>query len=62
MYLFRGDVGKKHAEQSGFLEVAEKNGIIVVFPQSKKTKENPYACFDNYGYTGENFGETQASV
>jgi hypothetical protein len=36
--------------------VAEKNGIIIVFPQAKKTKENPYTCWDIYGYTGPNYG------
>jgi hypothetical protein len=53
---YRGDVGKKHAKYSGFLQVAEKNGIIIVFPQVKKTKENPNTCWDIYGYTGPNYG------
>jgi poly(3-hydroxybutyrate) depolymerase len=58
----RGDVGKKHAENSGFLQVAEKNGIIIVFPQAKKTKENPYTCWDIYGYTGPNYGIVISTV
>lgn len=45
-------VGGEHVRNSGFLEVAETNGIIMVFPQVLASQENDIGCWDTYGFTG----------
>lgn len=46
----------KFAVNSGFNSWAEANNIIILYPQATKvSKVNPYACWDWYGYTGQNF-------
>lgn len=40
---------------SGFLEHAAANNIIVVFPQVFSSPNNSYACWDYWGYTGHNY-------
>lgn len=45
-------VGGEHVRNSGFLEVAEENGIIMVFPQVLSSQENDIGCWDTYGFTG----------
>ena len=43
----------KHA---GYNEWAEANDIIVLYPQSAKlSPDNPYACWDWYGFTGPQY-------
>jgi len=54
-FLTFSEVGTKHIVQSGFLEVAEANNIIVVFPMAKVTPANTGGCFDFFGYTGSNY-------
>ncbi|ODM87881.1 hypothetical protein Ocin01_18801 [Orchesella cincta] len=36
--------------KGGYLEVAELNNIIILFPQIAKTASNPHACWDYWGY------------
>ena len=48
-------VGNKFVIQSGYLNYAELNNIILIFPQNKATKENPYGCWDWWGYTGKRY-------
>jgi poly(3-hydroxybutyrate) depolymerase len=44
------------ARLSGFNEWAETNNIIILYPQSGKLgSSNPYACWDWYGFTGQNY-------
>lgn len=45
-----GNVGNTFALRAGYLEVAEVNNIIVLFPQVVATLSNPNACFDWWGY------------
>jgi hypothetical protein len=45
-------VGSGHIVASGFLEVAEANGIIMVFPQALSSTEQPDGCWDIFGITG----------
>ena len=54
----RDHVGANHTLYSGYLEVAEQNNIIVVFPQVKKGTpgNNEIGCWDTYGYTSPSFG------
>ncbi|XP_021953463.1 uncharacterized protein LOC110850338 [Folsomia candida] len=46
-------VGPYHILNSGFLQVAEMNGIIMIFPQAVSSKENMIGCWDTFGVTGE---------
>ncbi|MCX7977495.1 MAG: prolyl oligopeptidase family serine peptidase [Bdellovibrionaceae bacterium] len=40
----------------GYNEWAESNDIIVLYPQSAKIqKDNPYACWDWFGFTGKSY-------
>ncbi|MGZ3722036.1 MAG: PHB depolymerase family esterase, partial [Bdellovibrionales bacterium] len=46
----------KFATLAGFNEWAESNKIIVLYPQSAKLPSvNPYACWDWFGFTGQNY-------
>ncbi|QDK39855.1 PHB depolymerase [Bdellovibrio sp. NC01] len=46
----------KFATLSGFNEWAESNHIIILYPQSDKVMgTNPYACWDWFGFTGQNY-------
>lgn len=40
---------------AGYLEVAEANDVIVLFPQAVSTAiANPNGCFDWWGYNDDN--------
>lgn len=52
----RDVVGPNHVLNSGFLEVAETNGIIMIFPQTRQSVLSTLRCWDVYGYTGDFFG------
>jgi len=43
-------VGDVYVSKSGYLEVAEANNIVVLFPQAIKTLDNPNGCWDWWGY------------
>lgn len=46
----------KFVTMAGYNEWAETNRIIVLYPQSAKIPgDNPYACWDWYGFTGPNY-------
>ncbi|WP_374073900.1 PHB depolymerase [Bdellovibrio bacteriovorus] len=46
----------KFVNMGGYNEWAETNRIIVLYPQSAKIqKDNPYACWDWFGFTGPNY-------
>jgi dienelactone hydrolase len=42
-------------EQSGYLPWAEANQIVLAFPQAKPSMPNALACWDWWGYSGENY-------
>lgn len=48
-------VGMDFIKYSGYLEVAEPNGIIILFPQATSTPTNPNGCWDWWGYTGTTY-------
>jgi poly(3-hydroxybutyrate) depolymerase len=53
-----GEIGEAFVQHAGYLEWAEANGIIVLFPQvtdSAVIPLNPEGCWDWWGYTGEDF-------
>ncbi len=41
--------------QSGYLHWAEKNNIVMAFPQVVASIVNPLACWDWWGYSGDNY-------
>jgi poly(3-hydroxybutyrate) depolymerase len=51
----RQSVGDTFVRESGFAQVADRNRIIVLFPQTKTSAANPYGCWDWWGYTGLDF-------
>ena len=51
-------VGTEFIELSGYLPWAEANGIVLAFPQVRKSMAlpmNPHGCWDWWGYTDENY-------
>lgn len=54
-------VGEGHVRNSGYLEVAETNGIIMVFPQAVASAENDIGCWDTYGFTGPLYATQRGS-
>lgn len=52
------NVGDSYAKLAGFNEWAASNNMIVLYPQTEKSSMmpmNPQACWDWWGYTGENY-------
>lgn len=52
-----GAVGDGFARRAGYLEVAEANRIVVLFPQVTPTLQplNPLGCWDWWGYEGADY-------
>ena len=51
-------VGDVFATKAGFLEVAELNNLIIIFPQVRPSlvlPTNPMGCWDWWGYTTKDF-------
>jgi poly(3-hydroxybutyrate) depolymerase len=48
-------LGSNHIRYSGFLQVAELNNIVMLFPQAVTNAENQIGCWDTYGLTGPFF-------
>ncbi|HSQ69083.1 MAG TPA: hypothetical protein VLM41_03285 [Steroidobacteraceae bacterium] len=55
-------VGDAFVRRTGYLEVAESNRIVALFPQVKPTAQplNPLGCWDWWGYEGEKYGTRTA--
>jgi len=51
----KAQVGDAFIEGSGFDRWADTNRLIVLFPQVKANAGNAQACWDWWGYTGDNF-------
>lgn len=47
------NIGLDYITKLGYLEIAEKNKIVMIFPQMSKL--NPDNCWDWFGYTGPNY-------
>lgn len=47
------NIGLDYITKLGYLEIAEKNKIVMIFPQMSKL--NVDNCWDWFGYTGPNF-------
>jgi poly(3-hydroxybutyrate) depolymerase len=50
-------VGDTFVRRAGYLEVAEANRIVLLFPQVEKSLQplNPMGCWDWWGYEGEDY-------
>ncbi|CAG7724614.1 unnamed protein product [Allacma fusca] len=48
----RSAVGSAFVKESGYLEVAEKNDIVMIFPQSIPFEGNPDGCWDCFDASG----------
>lgn len=48
--------GTRHLLNSGYLELAEVNDLIIVAPQAIGNHENQIGCWDTYGLTGRHYG------
>jgi len=42
-------------ENTGYLEWAGANNIVILFPQAKANTFNPKGCWDFWGYTGVDY-------
>jgi len=52
--------GTKHILNSGYLEVAEASGIIMIFPQAKASEpNNEIGCWDTFGISGRFYATKQ---
>ena len=54
-------VQNQFVTHTGFNEWAEENAIIVLYPQVKLSSNNPYACWDWWGYTGPGYATIQGA-
>jgi poly(3-hydroxybutyrate) depolymerase len=54
--------GTDHIVNSGYLDVAEANNLIIVFPQAISSMENMVGCWDTYGLTSGLYGNTQTKI
>jgi hypothetical protein len=53
-------IGKDFMVKTGYLDVAERNDLIILFPQAKISETsptNPLGCWDYWGYNEENVEE-----
>jgi hypothetical protein len=57
----RGNAGDAFGRKTGYLEAAELNNIIVLFPQTIATSLNPNACWDWWGYLNIYFPTKQGN-
>lgn len=48
-------IGDAFIKESGLNEWAESNDVIVIYPQTIATTQNPAGCWDIWGYTGANY-------
>lgn len=48
----RETIGDTFIRESGFAAIADKNRLIVLFPQTEESTVNPHGCWDWWGYTG----------
>ena len=53
--MCRGNIGNGYAVHSGYMDVAERNNIVILFPQIVATAVNVGACWDWFGYLNTYF-------
>jgi poly(3-hydroxybutyrate) depolymerase len=56
------DIGMKYIEETGYNEVAEANGIVILYPQVvSQFLKNPNGCWDWWGYSGSDYATNSGS-
>jgi len=50
-----GKLGDAFARDAGFANWAERNRLVLLFPQTASSPVNPQACWDWWGYTGRDY-------
>jgi poly(3-hydroxybutyrate) depolymerase len=48
----RKEVGDTFIHETGYAEIADRNRIVILFPQIAASGANPKGCWDWWGYTG----------
>lgn len=48
-------IDRQFVDHAGFNEWAETNQLVILYPQAEKTSNNPYGCWDWFGYTGPTY-------
>lgn len=56
---YAGKVGSKYYSDTGYNEIADTNGIIVLYPQTVSSMRNPMGCWDFWGYSSPDPGRPQ---
>lgn len=50
----------QYVESTGYNSVGEANDIVILYPQAvSKGRDNPYGCWDWWGYTNEDYATNQ---
>lgn len=55
-------IGKDFINYSGFMDWADKNKLIILFPQSQKTLRNPPGCWDWFGLSDKNYANRDSKL
>lgn len=53
--ISRPGIGEIFVRESGYAGWAERNRLIILFPQAASNTLNPNGCWDWWGYTGRDF-------
>jgi len=56
----REAIGDTFIRDSGFAEIADRNRLVILFPQVKPSAVNPKGCWDWWGYTGLDYLDKDA--
>ena len=54
-------IGDSYIQQSGLLQAADVNNVVIVFPQALPSLTNPLGCWDWWGYLGDTQGHAFAT-
>ena len=56
-FFCREEIDDVYARHAGYLDVAELNNIIMLFPQIESSIfDNPMGCFDWWSYEDRDYG------
>ena len=57
------DIQMQYVENTGYNEIAEDNGIVILYPQAVVTTSiNPNGCWDWWGYLNEDYANKKRST
>jgi poly(3-hydroxybutyrate) depolymerase len=48
----RETVGESFIRDTGYAQIADRNRLVILFPQISASTYNPEGCWDWWGYTG----------